>query len=159
MGYLGTILSFTSSGTTAFAINDAGHIAGVNQSNAAQLAVLWTAPNEITQLGPGAGWPMPINNGDQIVGYSPSLVINPFLWTAANGLIRLSSSIHLSTAVAINDRAQIAGSDDGRAALWEVVSQVDTTPPVVDVPESLTLEATGPDGAATLTGPSLAPSV
>jgi probable HAF family extracellular repeat protein len=120
---LGTLGGNTEA-TQAFAINNAGHIAGTSPpAGGFPHAVLWR-DDEIVDLGTLGGtdsYAYGINRFDQIVGTSDtlpprfSLFFHAFLWERDRlsdlntRVINLPPDVTLQFANAINDRGQIAG--------------------------------------------------
>lgn len=123
MQYLGTLTG--QKGCSAFALNDAGDIAG----SCGVRAFFWTPTGgmqDIGSLGGSQTGATGINNSGMVVGssYLPSGGIHAFVWTATGGMLDLGTlnGDSYSTATAVSDLGQVVGSSSGHAFLWSASS-------------------------------------
>lgn len=109
-------------GVRSYSINNSGEIAGSSQGPAGQRPVIWTG-NTPVLLTFSTGEAYGINNQSEVVGYTGQWwsAKQPFYWSRTGGLqlLPLPDGAHGGYAWAINDKAEIIGNIDGRAALWK----------------------------------------
>ena len=145
----------------AAAINAGGQVVGY--SGVAGFppwhAFVWTQAEGMVDLGTLGGTfsqAAAVNDGGQVVGFADSSPFGPthaFSWTSAGGMVDLGTlGGTFSRARAINASGQIVGNSttaDGsqHAVLWNP-AETDTTPPELDVPDAIAVDATSPSGAA-----------
>src|SRR5205085_1569706 len=119
-----TGIRVTTTHAWAWAINDAGNVAGEYWPNkGGEYAGLWRLVNgsfNLTTIGPGQC--RGLNNLDQAAGHDGNGGGNPWIWLPAPAYGLPAGKTYLSTvgtSRAINDRGQIAGADgSGNAMLW-----------------------------------------
>jgi probable HAF family extracellular repeat protein len=144
---LGTLGGNTSQ---ANAINDKGQVVGGSETDKGENhAFLWTegVMQDLGTLGGSESEAFAINSGGQVVGYSTTAdeVPHAFFWPKENCDPQKDNCMQdlgtlggdFSSAEAINDKGQIAGSSqtaDGKylAVLWQVVTVKDQQGPVVE---------------------------
>ena len=102
-------------------ISDSGTVIGQARfgtpapGSSAEAAILHPGEASPTSLGAGAwSFPISINDDEVVAGYGGGIA---FRWEASTGLVHLTAD-GASYAYDINDRGQIVGHDDGRAALF-----------------------------------------
>ena len=100
--------------SAALAVNDAGHIVGLDFKGFGSRGILWRPGQGIMDLGSlgGSTYPRAINSAGTVVGASETSgsVLHPFSWTAAGGMVDLNPAGPYSSAEGINDAGQIVGS-------------------------------------------------
>jgi probable HAF family extracellular repeat protein len=118
-------LPSTGGNTVGIAINDLGEVAGYSQDSDVEIfrkTFRWLRGRfqELpTTAEMATASPADINNRGQVIGNSAPDISGPFrgfLWSRKGSLRFLDSSM---TASAMNDRGQIVGTVENRAALWE----------------------------------------
>jgi probable HAF family extracellular repeat protein len=148
-------------GSTAYAINDAGHVVGWSWTALGpHHAFLWTPEKGMLDLGTlvpagmnSRAWA--INNAGHVVGSSNTTGDygnHAFLWTAADGMQDLYPVTGITVAVGINDREQVIGA--GRLATLQLASPNRAPVATVGGPYTgaegsavlLAFSATDPDG-------------
>jgi len=125
-----------STGSFAFAVNDAGLVAGALGTHV-QLnrAFVWTpttprenagALTDIGTLGGASAYTTGINNAGWVVGGTSdaSDAARPFLWTAVAGIRDLGLA-EVDAARDINDAGQLVGTMGSRAARWSATVSAD----------------------------------
>jgi len=137
--------SFETSGTMAFAVNDAGTVVGQVQTAAGRHAFTWTSANGMVDLGTLGGsmsTALSINNNGWVVGSSLTSngtgLLRGFLWTPTGGMQDLTTISNLGGAqpysIQVNGYGDIA-LDDGKQAVLltpkltgQVVSSANPSP-------------------------------
>lgn len=110
-------------------INDAGTVVGQARfagaspgTSTVEAAIVRPGETEPTALGAGPwSFPLSINDDEIVAGWSTDGADpdRAFRWESSTGIVRLTTDGD-SYAWGINDRGQIVGQDDGRAALFVV---------------------------------------
>lgn len=108
----------------SYSINNSGEIAGSSRGPAGHRPVIWTG-NTPVLLTFSTGEAYGINNQSEVVGYTgqifPRSAMRPFYWSRTGGFqpLPLPDGASDGYALAINDKAEIIGNIDGRAAFWK----------------------------------------
>jgi probable HAF family extracellular repeat protein len=99
--------------SAAVAVNDAGHIIGLDSAGFSSRGIIWLPGQGITDVGSlgGSTYPRAINSAGTVVGASETSggVLHPFSWTAAGGMVDLNPAGRFSSADGINDTGHIVG--------------------------------------------------
>lgn len=132
----------------AFAVGPAGHVVGTSSSPSGPRAFVWTASTGVADIGPGEA--TDVNGRGQVVGSTSGFSRASFFWSASDGLIDLGplTSPNPSVSVSLNEHGEVAGSTNDHATLWTPIG--DTTPPTLELPTALAVDATSPAGARVL---------
>lgn len=129
--------------SSAHAMNERGHVAGVSSSTAGKRIFLWTAETGMQEVGAFNGYVMDLNSDDMLIAEGDTFPSQFWLYAPGSGFRRIEDVIgdsRISSVNCINDLGTVVGSrsDSWSGAItWNAASGVS----IIDAPWRLN---TGP---------------